>query len=253
LYGCNPHKNTVILHAGGGVNNLRYLNSQETFDTYYNQGYRYFEYDLKLSSDGRLIGTHSWENLSTQYPSSITYQEFTQLKLSNGYTPVNEEWLVNTIKKHKDIRIIVDAKMNTTEGDAKVLERIEQLETLYNFNLSSNIIPEVFSKEMWELIKDSTSFDKYIFSHYKVYYTVDQIIEYFGNNKLFWAVAIPTYCDSDFASQIEELKEIGKKILVFTPTTEPELEKAFNLGADMVYLDDPQLLVTYEENQKNAA
>ena len=39
----------VFLHAGGSDNGMTHLNAHETFLEYYSQGYRYFEYDLKLS------------------------------------------------------------------------------------------------------------------------------------------------------------------------------------------------------------
>lgn len=116
---------------------------------------------MQLSSDGRLIGTHLWDYL--EWHKSITYQEFIELKLSNGFTPVNEEWLMQTIISHTDIKVVVDAKMPTTEEDAKVLQRLEVLENIYNYDISSNIIPEIFSKEMWDITKETTSFDQYFF------------------------------------------------------------------------------------------
>lgn len=242
LSGCTqPTQPFVILHAGGGASELRYLNAQETFEQYYDLGYRYFEYDFQLSDDGRLIGTHAWEHLPIYYPSTITYDEFIQAKLSNGYTPANEDWLVDTIKNFPDVKIIIDAKMNTTEEDVLVLQRIEQLETIHNIDMSANIIPEIFSKEMWDIAKETTTFDQYIFSHYKVYYSVSQIIEYFSDDRI-WAVGLPTYCDYSFRSQIYRLKNLGKKILVFTPTTKDEVASSIQLGADALYLDYPSLL-----------
>ena len=58
---------TVILHAGGGLDGMRLLNCQEAFAVYYEMGYRYFEYDFKLSAEGKLIATHSWEHLDGGY------------------------------------------------------------------------------------------------------------------------------------------------------------------------------------------
>ena len=66
---------TVILHAGGGYGELTYLNAQETFEYYYNMGYRYFEYDLRLSSDGGIIATHAWEHIAVAVSNDITYEE----------------------------------------------------------------------------------------------------------------------------------------------------------------------------------
>jgi glycerophosphoryl diester phosphodiesterase len=231
----SPEELTVILHAGGSAGELTYLNAQETFEYYYNLGYRYFEYDLKLSSDGRIIATHEWEYLTVANPENITYEEFKALRLENGYTPVNEEWLMETIKNHPDVNIVVDAKMDSTEGDAAVLARLEELEGIYGIDISPNIIPEVFSKEMWDIVKETTTFDRYLFSHYKVYYTVDTMLEYFSDERI-WGFALPMYKDGEIRSQLYKAKE-KKQIFVFTPQNEEDVLDAAAMGADGVYLD----------------
>ena len=225
-----------ILHAGGGYDGLILLNAQETFDYYYEQGYRYFEYDFKLSTDGRLIGTHSFEHLSISQ--TVSYDEFKALKLSNGFTPVNEEWLVQTVKEHPDVRFIIDAKMDSALLDAAVLQRIEELEEIHDVDMSPNIIPEIFSVEMWETVQNSTSFDAYIFSHYKEYYSVDKILECFSSPKII-AVAVPTWTDGYIESNLYKVKESNKKIFVFTVTNYNEITFANGVNADAIYIDTP--------------
>ena len=231
---------TVILHAGGGYDGLTHLNAQETFAYYYDRGYRYFEYDLRLSNDGRIIATHAWEHLQPEDPCDISYEEFMQLRLSNGFTPANEEWLMETIRRHPDVTFVIDAKMDTTEGDAAVLARLEALEEIYDMDISANILPEIFSREMWELAKEQTSFDRYFFSHYKVYYTAKQMLEYFSDDRI-WGFALPTYTDGSIRSHMGEVKQT-KQVFVFTPTTIEEVEDAAAMGADGVYLDFPDLI-----------
>ena len=236
----NPEELIVILHAGGSADGMTHLNAQETFEYYYNLGYRYFEYDLRLSSDGRIIATHAWEHLSLENPENITYEQFKSLRLENGYTPANEEWLMETIRAYPDVNIIIDAKMDSTEGDSAVLARLEELEDIYNLDISSNIIPEVFSKEMWDIVKETTTFNRYFFSHYKVYYTVDTMLEYFDDERI-WGFALPSYTDSDIRSQLYRVKET-KKIFVFTPASKDDILDATEMGADGVYLDFISLL-----------
>ena len=229
----------IILHAGGSFQGVTHLNAQETFEYYYNQGYRYFEYDLRLSSDGRIIATHAWEHLNVTN-TNPTYEEFKSLRLDNGFTPANEEWLIETIKKYPDVNFIIDAKMDSTEGDSAVLARLEALEDIYNVDISPNIIPEIFSIEMWNIVKQQTTFDRYLFSHYKVYYTVDTMLEHFSDDRI-WGFALPTYTDSDIRSRLSEVKET-KVIFVFTPTSKNGVEDAIEMGADGVYLDDVSLI-----------
>ncbi len=234
----------VILHAGGGIDDLSYMNAQETFLYYYDLGYRYFEYDLKLSSDGRLIGTHAGENIDTSEFlnfSSLTYEEFKKIRLLNGYTPVNEEWLMDIIMTYRDIKIIVDAKGDTIEEDLLIVQRFEELEKIYNTDISSNIIPEVFSVEMWDTLKETTTYDKYLFSHYKVYYTVDTMLEYFLDDRI-WGIALPTWSDEDIRSGISKLKQAGKEIFVFTAYTDDDILDIIEMGGDGFYIDDPTLI-----------
>ena len=230
-----PEELIVILHAGGGADGLTHLNAQETFEEYYDLGYRYFEYDLRLSSDGRIIATHAWEHLNPQNPYDITYEEFKSLRLENGYTPANEEWLIQTIRDYPDVNFVIDAKMDTAEGDAAVLTRLEQLESIYHIDISPNIIPEVFSIEMWDIVKETTTFDRYFFSHYKVYYSVDTMLEHFSDDRI-WGFALPSYTDGYIRSQLYRVKAT-KKIFVFTPQNLDEVLDAAEMGADGVYLD----------------
>lgn len=219
---------------------MTHLNAQETFEYYYNMGYRYFEYDLRLSSDGRIIATHAWEHIDISDPSNISYEDFKKIRLDNGFTPANEEWLIETIITYPDVRFVIDAKMDTTEGDSSVLARLEALESIYDVDISKNIIPEIFSKEMWDIVKEQTSFERYLFSHYKVYYTVDEMMEYFSDERI-WGFSLPTYTDRDIRSRIPEIKET-KVVLVFTPTSNEAVADAKEMGADGVYLDSISLI-----------
>ncbi len=228
-----------ILHAGGAYGELTLLNAQEPFEYYYALGYRYFEYDLRLSSDGRLIGTHGFEHLPIT-DASLSYEAFTALELENGMTPVNEEWLIDTIRTHPDVRIIVDAKMDTREDDVAVLRRLEELENIAGLDLSANIIPEIFSIEMWIDAEASTSFDCYIFSHYKEYYSVDTILEHFSSPKILY-VAVPTWTDSYIQANLYKVQDAGKHLLVFTVTNQDERAFAQDIGASGIYVDYPTL------------
>lgn len=164
----------------------------------------------------------------------------TPFRAYNGYTPANEEWLMETIMQYPDIKIVVDAKMDSTEGDAAVLARLEALESIYNYDISANILPEIFSKEMWDIAKETTTFDGYLFSHYKVYYSVGQILEYFDDPRIV-GIALPSYTDNYIRSNIYKFKE-SKKIYVFTPLTKEEAADAASMGADGIYLNFPEII-----------
>lgn len=229
-----------ILHAGGACNGMTYLNAQEPFEAYYAAGYRYFEYDLMLSSDGRLIGSHGYQHLEVP-DGPLTYKAFKSLRLPGGLTPVNEEWLVETLRTHPELCIVVDAKMDTTEGDVAVLARMEALEAIHGIDLSARIIPEIFSVEMWAEAQACTSFDRYLFSHYKEYYSVDTMLEHFSAPAI-WGVAVPTWSDNYIKSNLYKLRDAGKRLFVFTVTNEEELALAREIGAYGIYVNDGDIV-----------
>jgi len=121
------------------------------------------------------------------------------------------------------------------------LNRIEALESIYNYDLSANILPEIFSKEMWEAASVSTTFDRYFFSHYKVYYSIEVMLEYFSDDRI-WGIALPIWSDNYITSNAHRLKAAEKKLFFFTPTNGEEVARAVSLGADGIYADSPTVL-----------
>lgn len=236
-----PTELIAILHAGGELDGKSLLNCQEAFYAYYEKGYRFFEYDLKLSADGKLIGTHSWEYLADGYD-GMDYQEFLSLRLDGGYTPVNEDWLLDTLKTYPDVTVIVDAKMPTTLQDAEVIKRLHDLQAIHGVDLTTRIIPEVFSVEMWDAIKEETSFSQHLFSRYKEYYSIGTIEQSFPTDK-FVGVALPyDYLDGYYKENIPYLRGLGYSIFMFGINGAEDVGGAIDLGADAVYVDSVEWL-----------
>ncbi|MGM9859027.1 MAG: glycerophosphodiester phosphodiesterase family protein [Bacilli bacterium] len=245
LLSCTPKSISIenmikIMHAGGTTTNETYLNAMEPFEYFYNKGFRYFEYDLKLSNDGRLIGTHSWDYLEVE-SDDISYDEFKGLKLSNGMTPINEEWIIDTLSEYNDVKFVIDSKMDITEKDAEVLIRLDIVCKENNIDVQNRILPEIFSVEMWDLLKDVTSYNQCIFSHYKVNYSVKQILEYFSSSR-FIAIGMDFNTSSYFKKAIPKFHKNEKKVFFFTPETYEEVEECASLGADGIYIDNEIIL-----------
>lgn len=230
---------TVILHAGGELEGKRLLNCQEAFYHYYELGFRYFEYDLKLSSDGYLMATHSWEHLPDGYD-GMAYEDF--LQLDGGYTPVNEQWLMQMLQDYPDVTVIVDAKMATTTEDAAVIQRLDALQEIYHIDLSERILPEIFSVEMWQQLEGKVSFRQFLFSRYKEYYDITTVTESFPVGT-FLGVALPyDYLDGYYKENIPYLQQQGYRIFMFGVNSAEDARGALLLGADTLYLDNLDML-----------
>lgn len=229
---------TYILHAGGGSNNLTYLNSEETFEIYYNQGYRVFEYDFELSTDNKMIGTHDY-NYIDQYSNSnsFNYDEFKQLKINHEYTPITEDWLINILINYDDIKVVLDTKHNEIE----IYERLNNIQQELNISFKDKIIPQLYSKEMWDLMKDKYDYSEYIFSNYKCNYSIDQILEYFKDERI-TSITLSIKYSSLIPFQINKLSK-RKKVYIHTVNNRL-LRKYYTLvGVSGFYTDFPKNII----------
>ena len=196
---------------------------------------------MKLSSDGRVIATHSWEHLAGGYD-GIAYADFLTLTLDGGYTPVNEDWLVEMLLAYPDVTVVADAKMADTIGDAAVIQRLYALQAERGIDLSSRIVPEVFSIEMWQALADTTDFDGYLFSRYKEYYSIGDVVAAFPRDR-FIGIALPYgYLDGYYKENIAYLQSLGYRIFMFDIYGQEDVRGAAAIGADTVYIDSPTAL-----------
>ena len=56
-----------IAHAGGAIDGLICVNSIEGVELAYSNGYKMFEVDLLITSNGKLIGSHGWSDWQALY------------------------------------------------------------------------------------------------------------------------------------------------------------------------------------------
>ena len=67
------------------------------------------------------------------------------------------------------------------------------------------------------------------------------MLETFSDERI-WGIALPIWSDNYIRSNIYRLKNAGKKIFIFTPTTKAEILEMLALNADGIYLDSPDIL-----------
>ena len=108
----------TIAHALGGAPWLAesntYLNSLEVFEYHYSRGQRFFEIDLCLTMDGKIVALH-------QYETQILYDEFMATK-REGFTPIDLEILIDLMLQYPEIYIdldILSVYRSGYEGSAK--------------------------------------------------------------------------------------------------------------------------------------
>jgi len=112
----SPEKERLIAHAGGGVDGQLYIESLEALNRSYQRGFRFFELDLRKSSDGHYVAVHDWKSWRerTHYAKerTPTLKEFKAYRLKLHYTPLGMREINQWFNNHKDAILVTD-KVNT--------------------------------------------------------------------------------------------------------------------------------------------
>ncbi len=168
----------TIAHALGGAPWLpsanTYLNSLEVFDYHYGMGQRFFEIDLLLTKDGKIVALH-------QYETELLYDEFMATR-REGFTPIDLELLIDMMLQYPEIRMDLDILSVYRSGyegtvaekltlfydslDAEIRERDSGDGAVYE-DIYERLVLEIFfdshlSSQMLEIAKD----EKYGFKYF---------------------------------------------------------------------------------------
>ena len=119
---------TFIAHAGGNINSYVHTNSLEALNKNYNLGARYFELDLNLTSDNKIVAVQdwlSWKN-RTKFKGNIppTLKIFLEYKIDNKFSPMNDEKILDWFLNHPDATLITH-KLNDALIIKKAFKDIE--------------------------------------------------------------------------------------------------------------------------------
>ena len=108
--------NYFIAHAGGSIDGKTYLNCKEGLLQSLENGYKYIELDLALTSDIAVVCLHDWKHFKTLAAIEIdnepmSLQEFQQQKILGKYTPLTLNDVISIQKEHPFI-IVTDKISN---------------------------------------------------------------------------------------------------------------------------------------------
>ena len=199
-----------VLHAGGIYKNQIYTNSIEALEKN-KKGFKYFELDLQLTKDNKIICGHDINKNILFYDQFLI--ENSKKKIKN----CDYKSLKNWLKKNPGKVIITDVK---SEDNLKALKFIQ-----HNFdNYKKNFIPQIYYPKNYELVKNM-GYDNVIWTLYRIEMDIKNR---YGNkdkdfnkiigiikNKPFFAVTIPKYwAKKGLSKRIK--KETGTRILVHT-------------------------------------
>jgi glycerophosphoryl diester phosphodiesterase len=131
-----------VAHAGGAYLGKTYTNSIAAFDRSYQAGYRLFETDLNLTTDGHIVLLHDWDNTFTYVfglaPGRRDLQTILTQTSSGPIQIAKLDDLVIWLSAHKDAKIILDSKADAIQLLTQVAKRYPGLRSrfiayIYNF------------------------------------------------------------------------------------------------------------------------
>lgn len=111
-----PKVDRYIAHAGGEINGIKYTNSIEALNYSYQKGFRLFELDIVVTSDGEFVATHDWEywkkEVNYQGTVPVTLAEFRKHKIRGTYGTLDMDHINKWFAAHADAILVTD-KVNT--------------------------------------------------------------------------------------------------------------------------------------------
>lgn len=108
----------LVAQALGGMNQIyANTNTLEAFTSSYNNGFRWFESDVRLTSDGEIVCINGWNTSSysilqlekdSLLRKEMTLEEFSNQSYYGNYKTNSFSELINGVKAYKGIRLFLD-------------------------------------------------------------------------------------------------------------------------------------------------
>lgn len=136
-----PIQTLTIAHAFGGIDGKTYLNCKECFETTYQRGYRYFEGDLWMASDGQIVFMHDGQEKRFGLPIGFTSSQYMARRLEGKYSPLDAQAVARMLHDRPDWYLITDVKSD----NGQVLQMFCQILARENVDCRERLIPEFYS------------------------------------------------------------------------------------------------------------
>lgn len=236
----------MVAHAMGGIEGLTYTNSYDAFVANYEKGFRVFEVDLLLSSDGKLVARHEWgEGFTKQLGEQdklaadrqgavLTHAEFKAAKIQDIYEPLDWIDVLELMEQYPDAYIVTDTKQSTSEEIQRIFKQIVDEAKSKNPGLLERIVPQIYNRAMWEPVERIYPFDSVIFTLYQTHETDEEVVAFAEEKELAAITMSDTRANAEL---IQELNRIGVSSYIHTINDPETIAKFKKMGAYGFYTD----------------
>lgn len=240
----------LICNALGGKNGQYCeMNSPETIMDKYHKGFRYFEADIKLTSDDKLVCVNGWTAKTygklgipvedeTMLTNGISYGEFMRAKYYDAHYAVTDyEGLLSYLERMPQTTFLLDARNNSV-GQMRKIAEIIRADIDKNPQLKKRLVIRVMSAAELGAVKEtgiSVMYDipsKEECHERKINFAdIDRICK---DTCVEW-LSVRRYICS--ALLMDKLREYNKKICAIAYNSFSEIQSVLAMGADMVATD----------------
>lgn len=239
----NTWSDTLVAHALGGIDSTAYTNSLEAFEEAFSKGIRSFEVDLLLTSNGRVVCKHDWNQYnSPELPSGYvpTDEEYLNTKILGQYTALSFQDLCMLMKKYPDVWVITDSKYTDTDTvKSEFTEMLAEAAEIGCSSILNRLVIQIYNKEMYYTVNDLYPFTNYIFTMYKIWdgsnlLTFENYCQWCVQNKVF---SICMWGKWESSSVLSITNKYGLNLYVHTINDSSAAEKYRAAGVAGVYTD----------------
>lgn len=233
----------LISHAMGRIDGRDYTNSQEAFELAYANGHKVFEVDFSITSDGKVVLKHDWENSHglPEFEEGYipVYNEFMGAKIWDKYTTVSLEELFRLMLNYDDIYIVTDSKAGKYPEVVDEFESLNEILKLFSDkeqeHIKNHLIIQLYNNDMYTAVESVSHFEHYIYTLYqKGVNTLDDTIEFCKKNDIPVVVMPAVWWNEEIN---ETLHKNGLKVYLHTLNDADEANMYFNKGVDGIYTD----------------
>ncbi len=232
------YRGLLVAHALGAIDGHGYTNSPTALDYNYKLGRRWFEVDLALTSDRKLVCFHTGKEadiaLDGREISSITEADFLSRQVNDRFALMTFRQLVERAEALGDITIVTDTK--TWNRDLAMV--FEKELAAAPESVRRRVVPQLY--HVWEIgalrgiEKRLGPFRSIILTLYQTKLSDENVVSFVKKEH----IPIVTMNTKRFSPKLaSDLHGVGALVLVHTLNDHKEIARFAENGADGFYVD----------------
>lgn len=226
-----------VAHALGGYEGNIYNNTEEALINSIDNGYKFLEVDMQLTSDDELVCFHAFSNgtyskTGIDYSGDIpNYDEFMSWKVQGKYKTIDAGTIIDYMCQYPDLLIDIDLKKSDKGTTHKMISELVKLAD-NDSEILDRILMQFYGYESYKFIDDV-----YHFKYYQFIVTqndlkdINRIVTFCKDNKITGLTINKEYITDKI---LKKLKSNKIYILSFTTDDEEEAKDLLSRGVNTI-------------------